>query len=162
MNKIRVKKGKINWKCLEEKCPQSCCASFKTNKSRSSLWQVGEDLLPLTPKDYQFMVKNSFKKYLVQKKDSGWYIKSNKDGSCPFLKENKCSIYHTGRVSTCRSYPFFFSKYNGLFADFTCPGWGKGWTSMKKVKEMVKELIKLYNWQIKKAEKKLNLAASIR
>jgi len=156
MNKIKIKKGKINWTCLGDKCPQNCCGPFKTDKSRESLWKVEEDLLPLTLQDCQLMKSKELTQHLVQKNDGGSYIQSNKDGSCPYLKDNKCSIYATCRLSTCKSYPFFFSKYNGLYADLTCPGWGKGWTSMDKVKDMVRELIKLYRWQIKKAEQNLD------
>ena len=157
MNKIIFKNDKINWICLADKCPHNCCGLFKTDKRRKSLWSIEEKLIPLTPEDYQIMAKSGYKNNLIKKKDGGWYIKVHQDGLCPFLKNNRCLIYEKCRVSSCKSYPFFFSKYHGLYADFSCPGWGKGWTSMKKVREMIKELIKVYEWQIQKAENRLGL-----
>ena len=34
------------------------------------------------------------------------YFMDGKDDSCPFLKENKCSIYQTKRAYVCRMFPF--------------------------------------------------------
>lgn len=157
MNKVIIKNGKINWICLEDKCPQNCCGPFEPDVSKSSLWDVGEELLPLLPEDYEVMEEHGFEDRLVKANDGGFYIQTNKDGSCPFLKNNKCSIYNKFRLSTCMSYPFSFSKYNGLYADMNCHGWGKGWTSMEKVRIMVKELIKVYRLHIKQAENNLKL-----
>ena len=157
MNKIQIKRGKINWTCLGDKCPQNCCGPFNSDKNRESFWQVEENLLPLTPDDLHNFEKHGLTDHLVQKNDGGSYIQTKKDGSCPYLKDNKCALYNVCRASTCKSYPFFFSKYNGLYADLSCPGWGKGWTSMTKVKSMVRELIKLYSWQMKKTSDNLDL-----
>lgn len=153
---IKIRNGKINWSCLKDKCPKSCCGPLKGNKTQKSFFGMKENNIPLTPNDYKIFVKNGFKKYLKKGKDGGWYIKTKKDGSCPFLKNNKCSIYNM-RGSSCKSYPFIFTKYNGLTIDLNCPGWGKGWTSMEEIKKMIKELIMVYNWQIKKTKIKLKI-----
>jgi Fe-S-cluster containining protein len=152
MGKIIIKNNKINWICLGKKCPKNCCGQYITNPSQESVWRVEEKEIPLTPKDFQRLIKQNLSKYLVKKEDNGWYIHTHRDGTCPLLKNGKCSIY-SNRPSTCKSYPFFFSKYNGLYADLNCPGWGKGWTKLGKIKQMIKELIKIYKWQIKKTEK---------
>jgi hypothetical protein len=39
-----------------------------------------------------------------------------------------------------------------LVADLSCPGWGKGWTSLEKIRKMVDKLTDLYSWQIDKAK----------
>jgi Fe-S-cluster containining protein len=157
MNKIKIKNGKINWVCLVDKCPKNCCGPYKSNNSWESMWGVEEKLISLTPEDTKLMESKGVAKHLVQNNDGISYIQTSKDGSCPYLKDNKCSIYNACRPSSCKSYPFFFSKYNGLYADLSCPGWGKGWTSMKDIKEMIKELIKIYSWQIKKTKENLGL-----
>lgn len=154
MVKVKIRRNKINWICLKEKCPKNCCASFKSNKTRGSFWQIEERFIPLSPRDYKIMVKNGLEKYLILAKDNSWYIQTKKKGLCPFLKNNKCLVYKD-RPLSCRAYPFFFSKYNGLYADLSCPGWDKGWTSMKKIKQMAGDLIRLYKWQIKKSRDKL-------
>lgn len=114
-------------------------------------------MIPLTPEDYRRFIKKGFKEFLTKGKDNGWYIKRKKDGTCLFLKENRCSIYHICTASSCKSYPFIFTKYNGLSVDLNCPGFGKGWTPMEEVEKMMNELIKVYNWQIAKAKDKLKL-----
>lgn len=151
MKEMIIKNGKINWICLVDKCPKTCCGPFKEDKTKPSFFGVRGNMIPLTQQDYKTFVKKGFKKYLTKEEDDGWYIKTKKDGTCPFLKDNKCSIYHICTGSSCKSYPFIFTKYNGLIVDLNCPGWNKGWTSMKDVKKMVRELIKIYDWQIKKS-----------
>ena len=154
---IEIKNNKINWICLEDKCIKNCCGSYKGDNIKKSFFNVRGNMIPLTKKDYNAFVKNGFKKYLTESNDGGWYIKTKKDGTCQFLKENKCSIYCKCTASSCKSYPFIFTKYAGLIADLDCPGWGKGWTNLNKIKQMINELINVYEYQIQKTKNKLNL-----
>lgn len=150
--KILIKDQMINWKCLVDKCPRNCCGAYICpNNKLVSIFDVDEKLIPLTSSDYKILVSKGYKKFLFKQKDGGWYIKTKEDGTCPFLKNNQCAIYEI-RGSSCRSYPFFFQKYNGLVADLSCPGWGKGWTSLGKIRKMVDKLTDLYSWQIDKAK----------
>lgn len=114
-------------------------------------------MIPLTPEDYKRFVTNGFKDQLIKSKDGGWYIKTAVDGTCPFLKSNKCVVYTIGNPSLCKAYPFLFTEYSGLGVDVTCPGWGEGWTDIQEVRMMVEELIKVHRWQITKTRTKLEL-----
>src|SRR3989344_1153923 len=40
------------------------------------------------------------------------YFMDSKTDACPFLKENKCSIYHTKRAYVCRLFPFNRSPFS--------------------------------------------------
>lgn len=56
-----------------------------------------------------------------------WFIADDK-GTCPFLKEGKCSVYEA-RPTQCRTFPFWPElmteiKYSSL-REF-CPGIGEG------------------------------------
>jgi len=41
------------------------------------------------------------------------YFMDGKTDACPFLKDNKCSIYHTKRAYVCRLFPFNRSPFAG-------------------------------------------------
>lgn len=155
-HKLTLKNFKINWICLKDKCPKNCCGKFYSAKTncKQSVFGISEKLIPLTPYDQKILLKKKHQEFLTKEKDCSWYIKTKRNGNCPFLKNGLCSIYSI-RPSSCRAYPFFFNKYNGLVIDLNCPGWKKGWTDIKEIKKMLKNLINVYCWQIKKIKKML-------
>lgn len=151
---FQIKDDKINWICLEDKCPENCCGPYDYKGNKVSLFGNRGNLIPLIPRD--FLTLESKKHKFALTEDQGMYINTHCNGTCPFLKENKCSIYHK-RPAGCRAYPFFLSKYSGLCVDTNCPGWGKGWTELHDIRIMVAEMIRVYECHLHKIRKRFKL-----
>ena len=157
MKKIKIKNGKINWICLRDKCTKSCCGSFKDrNRKYSQLYtpcfNIGHEQILLTPRDKKIIKKIKGQKFIKILNDRNLYIKLNKNGSCPFLKNGLCSIY-TIRPQICRAYPFYLDLASGLNVDVLCPGIGKGWTEIKAIRKYIKAMVKIYQLQLKLNQK---------
>ena len=152
-SKIEIKNNKINWVCLREKCPRSCCGSFEDrnriyDKLFLSCFNIGHEAIFLTADDEKRIKNKKGKDFIEILKDGETYIKLNKNHSCPFLKNKLCSIYNI-RPHLCRAYPFYLDLASGLNVDVFCPGIGKGWTDIKEIKEYIKAMNKVYQTQIK-------------
>lgn len=155
--KIMIKNGKINWVCLRDGCPKSCCGSFKDrnriyNKLYKSCFNIGHEQIFLTPEDKNRIEKKMGKKFIKTLEEST-YIKLNKNGSCPYLKKGLCSIYSI-RPQICQAYPFYLDLASGLNVDILCPGIGKGWTKISEVRKYIKAMFKVYQFQLKINQKK--------
>ena len=151
---IKIKDDKVNWICLGDKCPKNCCSEFKNHSHLTSLFNIPESLIPLTEDDMKRCKQLS--RFAVKKDDCCFYIQTDENGRCPFLKDNKCTI-HDKRPLSCRAYPFFLNKYNGLCIDKNCPGIGKGWTDISEIKKMISSLFKLHEFQIRCLKDKLDI-----
>lgn len=149
--KIIFRDHKINWVCLKDKCLRNCCGKFpyKNDDHEASIFGINKRLIPLTLKDYKVIKRKEKAGLLVKENDGYWYIKTKRDGACPFLTKGLCSIYKE-RPLSCRAFPFFINKYCGLTVDINCPGWGRGWTSIDKIETMTKALKKVYLGQLNK------------
>ncbi len=151
-NEIIIKNHKINWICLKDKCPKNCCGPWQLISSQKSPWGIPNTLIPLTPTDLKRLKRKGLTQYLIQKPDNNWYLKTKPNGQCYYLKNGLCTIYPY-RPDCCRAYPFYIDKYQGLYGDFRCPGWNRGWTPIKKMKKMLAALIRLYKHHLKTVQK---------
>jgi|SRR3989344_1624757 len=96
--------------------------------------------IPLNKKTLNFIKTTSNKdKIYFDKKNYIWFIKLNKDKSCPFHKDGICSIY-SNRPPICAAYPFYIDPFAGVCIDKSCPGVGAGWTNIKKLRNEYKPL----------------------
>lgn len=138
-----IKDGKLNWVCLEDKCPKSCCGPFDplAPNLRSLLGIKAPDII-LTPKDLEYLNKDDTD--IIEKKFNCYFLKINDDGSCPLLECGLCTIYER-RTSLCRAYPFTFDFSMGLCIDSGCPGVGKGWTDFKDIEKYIDACIDLFD-----------------
>jgi len=142
----------INWVCLKDKCPQNCCGYFEGNLTRHvSINNIEHHDIIILPKEAEKFKSAGLGEYLEEKKEN-FYFKLGEDRSCPFFKNNKCSQYKN-RPSLCRAYPFYIDLFSGLNIDTGCPGVGKGWTNIKKIKPFLKALIKVYKKHINDIQK---------
>lgn len=161
---IIIKDGCLNWICLASDCESNCCSGDSkvleelSKNNLASLLNLPKHTIPITDENYAAM-KNHDKDKIVDFGPGGLHINQS-GGECVFLcSDGRCSI-HNNRGSSCRSYPFFIDKYTGLSIDISCPGIGKGWTSLSEIIIMVDELKKVYEHQFKLSEIFLNSCLS--
>ena len=90
-------------KCSNCKIKNNCCNSFKDSI----------DNVLLEQKEYFNIIKNlkidKSEDYFYKIDDKIYNIKTNKNGTCKFYKDGKCSIYDY-RPNDCRLYPFDIIK----------------------------------------------------
>lgn len=95
-----------------------CCKNLKPTLSEGDQQRLADSL--------GITVDQLKDKYLVYDNDEyepGWQIKA---APCPFLKDNKCTVYES-RPDDCRGYPYlheadFSSRTIGMIErTFTCP-----------------------------------------
>jgi Fe-S-cluster containining protein len=131
--RFRKKEGEveINWRCLQEKCPQNCCGPFSDHLATyAPLKKIKRDDIIVLKEEFERFQKNNLQNNLV-KLNGDHYIKLNKkDRSCPFFKKGQCSCYNL-RPALCKAYPFYLDLFTGINIDLSCPGVGKGWTKIK-------------------------------
>lgn len=148
------KRDKINWICLKDECPENCCKLFDKKSSLKSVFNIEESYIPLTENDLER--NEAIRKHAIRKADDNFYMETDEGGECPLFENGLCTI-HEDRPLSCRAYPFFLNKYNGLCIDEDCPGIGEGWTEMSKVRKMIDALFSLHQEQIKSTERKLDI-----
>jgi Fe-S-cluster containining protein len=77
-----------------------------------------------------------------------WFVKLNKDKSCPFHIKGSCEIYKS-QPPMCKAYPFYLDHFAGLCIDTSCPGVGKCWTKIKSLKKEINALKEINDLWIK-------------
>ena len=121
-------KTEINFTCLKEKCPNSCCGPFKGMEEHLvSLFGLKLCDIPLITKETVKVIKKLGKqdKIFFHKELKIWFIKLNEDKSCPFWKNGLCEIYFK-KPLVCSAYPFYIDLFAGICVDKSCPGIGGG------------------------------------
>ena len=58
-----------------------------------------------------------------------------KDGPCPFIEGENCSIYETRPIS-CQAFPLGWNGKNFIITDIECPGVGEGTMTAEALEEM--------------------------
>jgi Fe-S-cluster containining protein len=58
-----------------------------------------------------------------------------KEGACPFLEGENCSIYETRPIS-CQAFPLEFNGKNFVLTDTECPGIGEGKMTAEALEEI--------------------------
>lgn len=95
-----------------------CCKVLKPTLSEADQLRLAECLVITVGQ-----LKDQYLKYDNDEDEPGWRIK---DTPCPFLKENKCSVYES-RPDDCRGYPylheadFSYRTIGMIQRTFTCP-----------------------------------------
>ena len=113
----------VNFVC--SKCASCCGDTEDTVRHVLLLETESEKIAKQTSQDIQAFAKEvfGFEPYCYEMK------KTETDGKCLFLKDNRCTIYEI-RPIICKFYPFELKNLgneNYLFSYTTkCPGMGKG------------------------------------
>lgn len=135
----------VNWERTKFKCLSgcsTCCSKYVIGLSNSDLKRISKAIkkygLPGDIFSYIIFRGDLEKHPMVQgKKVSGAMTLKRVNGSCIFLKDNKCSIYQY-RPTTCKLYPFdplFIESRTGSDMEMRiddCPGIGKGCRANKR------------------------------
>lgn len=148
--KVLIENGKINYTCLMEECPQSCCGPFGgVQKGIDSIYGTDFSEITLTNEDSSKIISEGFA-YLIELMEGGVYrMKLEADGSCAAFVDGKCSI-HSINPSICRAFPFYIDMFVGLCAvSATCPGVGSGWLDLKEINPEIEAARDMYSFWIK-------------
>lgn len=136
--------NRFNWTCLGLECPTNCCAHMSVEKSHLvSLFNLPANLIPLSG-DNHARLCGSVSRDRLTNVNGMHFINCDDAGRCSLLQDDGgCTIYDL-RGSSCRSYPLFIDKYSGVCIDETCPGFGRGWTSLEDLKVMLDHLFNIH------------------
>lgn len=151
--KVEIVDGKINFKCLQDKCPVNCCGPF--NGINDSLQPLKEESFEglLTKRDIKNMKKCGCEKYIEYIGNKDAKLKVASDGTCFFLKNGKCAMYKN-RPQVCNAFPFYIDMFSGLsVVTGDCPGVGAGWTPIEELYDSIKDTTDVYELWIKKIRK---------
>jgi Fe-S-cluster containining protein len=148
LSKLSVVKGKINFVCLMDECPCTCCGPFGG---------VQRDIDSIEGRKFHdiFLTSNDSKRLLI----SGCahvveLLPSNvyrmlllEDGTCCALKNGLCSI-HQAKPTLCRAFPFYIDMFVGLCGVTSCPGFGQGWTYLEDLAKEIEAAGQMYQFWI--------------
>lgn len=99
MTKLKIKDGKINFKCKAERCKHCCCGPFQgITKELSNIDRRPFDEIVLTPEDYQKIYDNGYadlieEGYSREMNKSYYRMALKPDGTCMAWKNNRCVIH---------------------------------------------------------------------
>ncbi|MBU2531679.1 MAG: YkgJ family cysteine cluster protein [Alphaproteobacteria bacterium] len=158
----------INFRCLAEECPNSCCGPFagveklKAALRKSDLSEaLGESedyffeneeqtiftLIRLRQADVEKLLGHGFGDMIVRRKVGEqllYFLRLKRDGSCHALDEKgRCTIY-AARPAVCRAFPFYVDMFGGLSMIESCPGVGAGRSTLKDHSDEISAVRELY------------------
>ena len=151
MTQLKIKDGKINFKCKAEHCEHCCCGPFEgITKELCNIDRRPFDEIVLTPEDYQKIYDNGYSDLM----EEGYSQEMNKsyhrmvlepDGTCTAWKNGKCLI-HDFSPTLCRAFPFYFDMFSGLCA-INCEGFSdENWTEIEDYKYALDAAKKMYEF----------------
>lgn len=158
----------INFRCLAEECPNSCCGPFAgvqqlmaaLRKSDVGVARGENDddfldneaqtiftLIRLSEADVKRLLSNGLGDMIVRRgtrDEPLYFLRLKKDGSCKALGDNgRCTIYGA-RPTVCRAFPFYIDMFGGLSTIASCPGVGAGRSKLKDHEEEIAAVRELY------------------
>ena len=126
MTPLKIKDGKINFKCKAEQCEHSCCGPFcGITKELCSIDKRPFDEIVLTGEDYKTLYENGYadlieEGYSEEMKKKYYKMALEPNGSCKAFVNGRCSI-HSISPTLCKAFPFYFDMFSGLCA-IQCEG----------------------------------------
>jgi len=152
-NKMKIKDGKVNFRCKTSSCQHSCCGPFSgVSTELTNIDERPFDEIVLTTDDYNNLVENGYGHLIekgVSKVNGKEYFKMAlfEDGSCKAFKDGKCSIYKNS-PTLCKAFPFYFDMFSGLCA-IDCEGFSDDtWVDIASVQPMIDRAKKMYQFWI--------------
>lgn len=148
LRKLHVINGKINFTCLKEDCPTSCCGPFGgVQRGIDSIEGREFSEIILTPDDAQRLLAGGYS-HLIELTEGGHYrMKLHKDGTCVAFKKGRCTINDV-KPTLCRAFPFYVDMFVGLCGVTECSGFGAGWTSIDKLSKEIQASKDMYKFWI--------------
>jgi Fe-S-cluster containining protein len=154
LSKLTIVDGKINFVCLKEKCPDTCCGPFGgVQRGIDSVAGRQFHEIVLTADDTRRLLEAGCVHLIERTPDGGHRMRTFEDGTCIALKDGLCSI-HTVKPTLCRAFPFYVDMFVGLCGVTSCPGFGKGWTKLENLEPEIEAAKKMYQFWLESLEKK--------
>ena len=140
-----MKDGAINFACLREQCPNSCCGPFGgVQRGISSIEGRAFSEIVLTPQNYTDLAGAGYL-HFAEKVEGRYRMRLLEDGTCSALRNGSCSI-HRVKPTICRAFPFYVDMFVGLCGVTTCPGFGAGFTPLENLKSDFESAKKIYEY----------------
>jgi len=141
---IQIRDGEINFACLKEKCPKSCCGPF--GGVATGIEPVEERAfceIFLTSEDAERIISAGYSNYIELSPEGRYRMKLHEDGSCTAYVNGLCEV-HKIKPQICRAYPFYVDMFVGLCGATDCPGFGAGWTPLENLRGELKSTLNMY------------------
>lgn len=152
-NKMKIKDGKINFRCKTCSCKHSCCGPFAgISNEITNIDNRPFDEIVLTPDDYKTLMENGYESLIekgISKTNGKEYYKMAlaEDGTCKAFVNGTCSIYKFS-PTLCKAFPFYFDIFSGLCA-IDCEGFSDdNWVDLKELKPMIDRAKSMYQFWI--------------
>ena len=151
MTPLKIKDGKINFKCKAERCKHSCCGPFEgITKELCNIDRRPFDEIVLTEEDYRKIYDNGYsdlveKGYSDEMKKEYYKMALEEDGTCKAWKNGRCTI-HDFSPTLCQAFPFYFDMFSGLCA-ISCEGFSDDcWTDLDDYRSYFDNAKKMYEF----------------
>jgi Fe-S-cluster containining protein len=144
LSRLVVVDGRINFVCLQEDCPDTCCGPFGgVQRGIDSVEGRQFHEIVLTPADAKRLLSSGCAYLMERTKDGTWRMITSADGSCTAFKDGFCSI-HSVKPTLCKAFPFYIDMFVGLCGVTGCPGFGQGWTDLEDLRGEVQAAKEMY------------------
>lgn len=150
-NKLKMKDGKINFRCKADCCQHTCCGPFAGISSElTNIDGRPFDEIVLTLEDYELICSSGYSDLVeegVSAVNGKKYYKMalEADGTCKALKNGRCSIYKVS-PTLCKAFPFYFDMFSGLCA-IDCEGFSDdNWVDIENFKSYIEHAKKMYSF----------------
>jgi len=148
-SKVIIEDNKINFSCLVDDCPNSCCGPFAGfNNELESVDKRPFSEIILTDDDVDILFDQGYADLIEENIGANgkhyYRMKLLPDGTCTALKNGRCSI-HKINPTLCRAFPFYIDMFVGLCA-IKCPGFGEDWTSSEELQVYFDATKDMYNY----------------
>lgn len=145
---VAIREGRVNFRCLAERCPTPCCGPFSgLGRGLTPCFVSSFSDIYLLEEDVERLV-NAGRADLVVHTPEGYKILLKPDTSCAAFHNGLCTI-HSLRPQVCRAFPFDFDLFAGLVMISKCPGVNAGWTEPTEFADAISALRQVYEWWIK-------------
>lgn len=151
MGEMKIRDGKINFRCKMNYCQHSCCGPFSgVTQELSSIDKRPFEEIVLTPEDYDMLYANGYANLIEEGYSEGMQKKYYKmaleaDGTCKAFRNGRCSIYGCS-PTLCRAFPFYFDMFSGLCA-IQCEGFSdEHWSDVADYSEYFAYARRMYEF----------------
>lgn len=148
---LKIKDGKINFKCCQSNCKHTCCGPFSgISQELKSLDNRPFDEIVLTPEDYERISSSGFENFTekaVSPVTGKEYYRMalEKNGTCKAFVDGKCSIYKVS-PTLCKAFPFYYDMFAGLCA-ISCEGFSDDvWVDLEDIEPFLNSAKKMYQF----------------
>ncbi len=150
-NKLKIRDGKINFRCKMSSCQHSCCGPFAGISSElTNIDARPFDEIVLTPEDHARLLEHGCAHLIeegVSQVNGKRYYKMalKQDGTCKAFVDGKCSI-HDVSPTLCKAFPFYFDMFSGLCA-IDCEGFSDDhWVELKAFDGFISSAREMYRF----------------